>query len=118
MKEVVLKGIFERVQELESFSVLEVPGEVIARVARVISTAEKAGIRVDWLDRAIGDICSRRDQAVLASKRDQLSNRAAKLREELRKVDEELERVCAEMTSRDFAPGLVPNDKICIIADL
>lgn len=57
MKEIILLGIFRGVQELESFSVLDVPDEVIAGVAKVISTAEKFGIRVDWLDRAIGDIC-------------------------------------------------------------
>lgn len=45
VKEVILMGIFEGVQELESFSVLDVPDEVIARVAKVISTAEKFGVR-------------------------------------------------------------------------
>lgn len=118
VKEVVLRGIFEGVQELESFSALDVPDEVIARVARVISAAEKSGVRVDWLDRAIGDICSRREHADLASRRERLSNRAAVPREELKKVEDELEGVCAEMSLKNFAPGPVPNDKICIIADL
>lgn len=118
VKEVILTGLFDGVQELESFSVLDVPDEVIARIARVISTAEKFGIRVDWLDRALGEICSRREHAVLEDRRNRLSNQAAKLREELRKVDEELEGVNAEMASRDFVPGPVPNDKICIIVDI
>lgn len=59
VKEVILKGIFEGVQELEFFSILDVPGEVIGRVARVISTASKvqdpcrlAGRR-DWRKSAL-----------------------------------------------------------------
>lgn len=38
-------------QELESFSILDVPDLVISRVARVVFAAKKLGIRVDWLDR-------------------------------------------------------------------
>lgn len=54
VKEVILKGIFEGVQELESFSILDVPDEVISEVTQVIFAAEKSRIRVDWFDRAIG----------------------------------------------------------------
>lgn len=44
MKELLLKGIFEALQELESFVVLDVPDVVISRVARMVSTAEKSGV--------------------------------------------------------------------------
>lgn len=73
MKELLLKGIFESVQELESFAVLDVPDEVISRVARVVSAAKKSGVRVDWLDRVIGEVSSRRDHAILATKEGRLS---------------------------------------------
>lgn len=33
MKELLLKGIFEAVQGLESFAILDIPDEVISRVA-------------------------------------------------------------------------------------
>lgn len=74
MQELMLKGIFEGVRELESFSVLDVPDAVISRVARVISAAEKSWIRVGWLDRVIYDISSRQDHAALANKEERLSN--------------------------------------------
>lgn len=38
--------MYERVQELESFSILDVPDSVISRVARVVAAAEKS-IRVN-----------------------------------------------------------------------
>lgn len=72
MKELLLKGIFEAVQELESFAILDVPDEVISRVARVVSTVEKSGVRVDWLDRVIGEVSSKRDHALLANKENHL----------------------------------------------
>lgn len=90
MKEFLLKGIFEAVQELESFAILDVPDEVISRVARVVSVAEKSGLRVDWLNRVIGEISSRRDLAILENKEDHLSNQVARLREELGRAEEEL----------------------------
>lgn len=56
MKELLLKGIFEAVQELESFAILDVPDKVISRVTRVVCATEKSGVRVDWLDRVIGEV--------------------------------------------------------------
>lgn len=43
MKELILKGIFEGVQALESFVVLVVPDKVISSVACTVATAEKMG---------------------------------------------------------------------------
>lgn len=68
MKELLLKGIFEAVQELESFIILDVPDEVISRVARVVFVAEKSGVRVNWLDRIIDEVSSKHDHAILADK--------------------------------------------------
>lgn len=60
MKELVLRGIFESVQALESFTFLGVPDEVLSSVARTVATAERMKVRVDWLDVVIGNICLRR----------------------------------------------------------
>lgn len=42
MKELILRGIFEGLQELESFSILDVPDAVTSRVAQVVPTLEKS----------------------------------------------------------------------------
>lgn len=117
MKELLLKGIFEAVQELESFVVLDVPDEVISIVARVVSVAEKSGVRVDWLNLIIDEVSFKRDHAALAIKTSHLSNQVAKLREELGKAEGELGVVRAEMAPMNFYTGPVANEKICIIAD-
>lgn len=91
---------------------------MITRVVRVVSAAEKSGIRVDWVDRVIVEICSQKDRAVLAQQEEQLSTRVAELREELGRTEQQLGEVRAETTLRNFCPRLVSNDKICIIVDL
>lgn len=53
-------------QELESFSILDVPNLMLSSVAPVVSGAEKSGIRVDWLDRVISETYTRRNHSVLA----------------------------------------------------
>lgn len=120
MKELILKGIFEAVQELDSFFVLDVPDVVISRVARMISAAEKARIRIDWLDCGINKISSGRDHAAWQIKRIVCAgrNRVAQLQEELGKMEEKLGEVRAEMALRNFCPGPMLNEKVYIIADL
>lgn len=44
------------VQALESFAFLDVLEEVISSMARMVATSEKIGVKVGWLDKAIGDM--------------------------------------------------------------
>lgn len=65
MKELILKGILEGVQELESFSILDVIDLLIPRVARVVAATKKTGIQIGWLDRIISNIYAKRDHSSL-----------------------------------------------------
>lgn len=56
----IAKGIFEGVQKLESFNILDVPDKVISKVACTVATVEKIGIRIEWLAKVICDICARK----------------------------------------------------------
>lgn len=118
MKELVLKGIFEGVQALESFTFLKVPDETISSAGRCVATVEKMGVKIDWLHKIIGDICNRRDRFVLSRKVEQLKARLTELWEEPKKVQQVLEEVRAERSIKHLPPSSGDNDKICIIADL
>lgn len=50
-----MRGTSEGVQAFESFVVLDVPNQVISKVARIVATAEKMGIKIRWLDKVIDD---------------------------------------------------------------
>lgn len=41
MKELILNTIFKGVQKLESFAILNVPDEVVSKVARTVAVAQK-----------------------------------------------------------------------------
>lgn len=43
MKELIMRKILEGVRELGSFSILDIPNQVISRVAHVVAAAEMAG---------------------------------------------------------------------------
>lgn len=102
--------------ELES-SILDVLDSTISRVARVVVVAENFGIRVDWLDRVIGVICARKEHSVLVQQEEQLSTQNAKLCEEAGRAKQRLGEIRVEMAFRNFCPGPVVNEKICLIAD-
>lgn len=78
---------------------------MISRVALVVSAAQKSGVRVNWLDRIIGEVSLKRDHAILANKESCLSNQVTKLRKELGKAEGELGVVRAEMALRIFILG-------------
>lgn len=82
MKEIILRGIFEGVREVESFPILDVPGQVISRVACLVAAGEKARVRIGWLDNIIGEIYVRRNHSSLGQKEEQLSFRLTELQEE------------------------------------
>lgn len=53
-------------KEMESYTVLNVLPEVISNVANTTDPAEKVGIRVDWIDRAVGEIITKQEHDVVA----------------------------------------------------
>lgn len=53
IKKLILKEIFEGVQKLESFDILDVPGQVISKVARTMAAAEKMWIKIRWMARLL-----------------------------------------------------------------
>lgn len=56
---------------------LDVFEEVISSVTRTTAIAEKMGLKVGLLDKAIGAICNCRDQFVLSQKEGQLEAKLA-----------------------------------------
>lgn len=71
----------------------------------MISATKKSGIWAEWLDCVIGEVSSKRDHVVLADKEGGLSNQAAKLREELGRVEEQLSEVRAKWHLGIFVPS-------------
>lgn len=60
-KKLILEEIYKGLLKLESFNNLDVPDNVVSKVVSTIIAAEKVGIRVEWIDKVIGEIGVRRD---------------------------------------------------------
>lgn len=65
MKKIILEEFFHKVQKLESFKILEVPTQVVSEVAGLVAAAVKMGIKVEWIDRVIGEIGIKKDNYAL-----------------------------------------------------
>lgn len=48
-------------KKLENFTILDVPDNIVPEVARTVAATEKIGIKLKWIDKVIGDTCSKRD---------------------------------------------------------
>lgn len=68
VKQLISKEIFEGVQKLESFDILDAPYEVVFKVAPTVATAKKMVIEIKWLDKVLKDICAKRDHSILVRK--------------------------------------------------
>lgn len=53
MKQLVSKGIFDGMQTLESFAVLDVPDEVISIVARIVAATKKMALGLGGLTESL-----------------------------------------------------------------
>lgn len=59
-------------------------------------------VRVDWLDKVIGDVSIPRDRLVLLRKEEQLEARLAELLREAGRVQQKLKEVHAEKSQKAF----------------
>lgn len=115
IKELVLNGIFDGARALESFTFLDFPDEVLSSVARTVATAERMNIRMNWLNGVLGDICLRRNRLALSRREEELKTRLAGLLEEVKVVEQQLEKVRAEMSAKGLPSDSTYSNRICII---
>lgn len=54
MKELILKGAFDGIWKLMSFTVLEVPAEVLSSIAQTVAAIERVGVRIGWMTESLG----------------------------------------------------------------
>lgn len=52
-------------EKLETFVIVDVPDNIVSKVACTIATAKKMGIKVGWIDKVIEDTYAKRDHFAL-----------------------------------------------------
>lgn len=93
-----IKGLWHATSDLEGHFATEIPQEMILEVAEAVATAEREGVRVEWIDREIGKTLKARDHSRFGQNTIQLIEQVAVLAQQLDKVASELGRLESEMS--------------------
>lgn len=56
MRKLIVEGLFASIGKLETYTILNIPPEIIFEIVNTINVVERVGIQVDWIDSAIGSI--------------------------------------------------------------
>lgn len=82
MRELIIEGLFSSIDKFESFTMVNVHCEVISKVVNKVDAAEKIGVQVDWIDKAIDEIIPKKEHYALVQEtrlvRDQLTQMQSK----------------------------------------
>lgn len=58
---ITINGLFESVRKLEKFMIMDVTTDILEEVAEVTASATQNGVRVDWMDKTLGRIATKRN---------------------------------------------------------
>lgn len=65
---ITINGLFESVRKLEKFMIMDVTTDILEEVAEVTASAARNGVRVDWMDKTLGRIATKRKHLELLDK--------------------------------------------------
>lgn len=65
---ITINGLFESVRKLEKFMIMDVTTDILEEVAEVTASATRNGVRVDWMDKTLGRIATKRKHLELLDK--------------------------------------------------
>lgn len=60
LSKMVVEELFNSIQKLEKFTVLEVPSQVVFEVADIVAIIAKMGVKVEWIYKILGDIAAKK----------------------------------------------------------
>lgn len=58
----IAEELYDSVQKLEKFTIVEVTTQAVFEVADVVAVAARMGVKVEWIDKTLGEIALRRNQ--------------------------------------------------------
>lgn len=69
---VINNGLFESVQQLEKYSMIDVPSQVLKEVTDVTASTARMDRKVDWMDETLGKIASKKKHLSLLKRSKEL----------------------------------------------
>lgn len=76
---IIINGLFYSIQKLEKYMIINVSPEVLAEVADVAASVAKIGVKVDWLDDALGNFWNKKKHLDLLRRSKELAKELEQL---------------------------------------
>lgn len=94
---IIVTDLFEVVRRLEKFMIMDIPVEVLEEVAEVTASVARNGVRVDWMDKALGRITTKR-------RHEDLLEKTQALEDELLELDRRRDEITLTLSEIDAEP--------------
>lgn len=94
---IIVTDLFEVVRHLEKFMIMDIPVEVLEEVAEVTASVARNGVRVDWMDKVLGRITTKR-------RHEDLLKKTQALEDELLELDRRRDEITLTLSEIDAEP--------------
>lgn len=106
---IIITSLFEFVRRLEKFMIMDIPVEVLEEVTEVIASVVRNGVRVDWMDEALGRIATKRRYADLLEKTQALEDELLELDRGRDEITQTLSKIDADLIYNNLSHQRVTN---------
>lgn len=93
-RSIIINSLFDSVRKLEKHMIMDVPTVVLEEVAEITTLAAQNGVRIDWLDEALGRVATKK-------KHQELLDRIQTLEDELAELDRRRDEVSQLLSEAD-----------------
>lgn len=100
MRRMILEELYNSVQKLEKFTVLEVSAQVVSEVASTVAIAAM-GVKVGWINKIFGDIAAKREHFNLLPEAQNLEKKIEQLARKKVEAVRRFEEIEEEMVYED-----------------
>lgn len=108
-RSIIINGLFDSVRKLEKHMIMDVPTTTLEEVAEVAALAAQNGVRVDWLDEALGRVAMKKKHQELLDRIQTLEDELAELDRRRDEVSQLLSEADAELVYNNFSHQRVTN---------
>lgn len=108
-RSIIINGLFDSIRKLEKHKIIDVPTVILEEVAEVAALAAKNGVRVDWLDEALGRVTTKKKHRELLDRIPTLEDELAELDRRRDEVSQLLFEVDAELVYNNLSHQRVTN---------
>lgn len=115
MRKIILEELFNSVQKLEKPTVLDVPPQVVSRVADIVAIAATMGVKGEWIKRILGEIAETIEHFNLLQEAQNLQKKIEELDSEREEAVRSLGQIDVDLVHKDYGIHTAFNYRIHLV---